>query len=190
MESIELFYEYNGQGIFYQNVSDEVIYQYQNILPDFLINIWRDKGLSHFNDGFFWIVNPNDYKEIISLYKIDSSKLHVVLRTAFGGFIYFNEDGNNNPEKKYNYICPIYNQVSYFTNRLSAVMNGWLTSEDIYAPLMFSNLYEQARKKLPIPAPDECYGFVPAIALGGDFDADNIKIVKMKEHLSMLSQLK
>lgn len=190
MDKIKAFHDFNGKETFYQNVKQNTIDKYQDILPKFLIKIWKDKGLSHYKDGFFWLVNPDEFEETISFFKTDISKIHVVMRTGFGGLIYLNEAGNDNPERKFNYLCPIYNNVTPLTDKLDVVMNGWLTTEEVYAPMMFSHIYEQARKRLPIPAADECYGFVPALALGGDFDADNIKIVKMKEHLSMLSQLK
>jgi integrase/recombinase XerD len=45
---------------------------------------------------------------------------------------------------------------------------------------------------LPILGPpqrDECYGFHPAIALGGPGAADTWKRVKLREHLALLAQL-
>ncbi len=69
-------------------------------------------------------------------------------------------------------------------------MNGWLTDEAIYAPLMLYYLYISARKRLKAPAVDECYGFKPAIALGGDMYSESLEVFKIKEHLSFLAQLK
>lgn len=193
-QNIDIFITYNGTGNAYQSVAPILIDKYDSILPEFLINYWRENGLCNFKDGFFSMVNPDDYAEILSFFKKDTAHCHVVLRTAFGGLIYLNQKAKirkriEGEERKYNYICPIRRNVTHFTDYLHDVMNGWLTTEEIYAPLMFSNLYDQARKRLPPPAPDECYAFVPAIALGGDMDPDNIALVKQKEHLLFLSQL-
>ncbi|MDX2304714.1 MAG: GAD-like domain-containing protein [Microscillaceae bacterium] len=191
MTNLRAFYEFNGDGIFYKDVPDDIIQKYSTTIPEFLLEIWKTKGLSFFKDGFFWLVNPDEYAEILSFFIPKNENLHVVIRTAFGGLIFLDDNSTKitNKGEPYNYLCPINKEITGFTDTLDAVMNGWLTTEEIYAPLMFSNFYAWARERLPIPAPDECYGFVPAIALGGDLDPENIQIVKIKEHMAILSQL-
>jgi hypothetical protein len=190
---VKAFYEYNPLDVIYADMPKSMIEKYQQILPEFLIEIWNKDGLSSHKDGFFWMVNPDDYTEIINQFIPNNNSLHVLIRTAFGGLIYFDENAKINPKKdkyQYNYLCPIFLQVTPLTNNLDVVMNGWLTTEEVYISLMFYNIYKMGRKKLPRPQPDECFGFSPAIALGGDLYPDNIKLFKIKEHLLFLSQLK
>lgn len=187
---IKAFYQYNPLDSIYASVPDSTIEKYQKLLPKFFIEIWKNEGLSSHKDGFFWLVNPEEYHELIKQFIPAQTSLHVLMRTAFGGLIYFDENSHAQKGKEqYNYLCPIYLQVTPFTSSLEAVMNGWLTTTEIYAPLMFYDLYVMARTKLPRPAADECFGFSPAIALGGDMESDHIKLFKIKEHLSFLSQL-
>jgi predicted DNA-binding WGR domain protein len=188
---LKAFYEFNGKGVKYQDIPNEVIEKYSKMLPEFLIKIWQDEGLSSFNDGFVWFVNPDEYSGILSLFVPESENLHVIMRTAFGGLFFMKEHENEHPElvRKYSYFCPIYRKGIEMSDQLEDTLNGWLTTEELLAPYMFSNLYSWARKRLPIPAYDECYGFVPAIAMGGDMEPDNIQIVKQKEHLSFLAQI-
>jgi hypothetical protein len=50
-------------------------------------------------------------------------------------------------------------------------------------------LFQKARKKLGPIEYDECYGFEPAIALGGPGTLSTLRRVKLREHLSLLAQL-
>ena len=36
---------------------------------------------------------------------------------------------------------------------------------------------------------DECFGYVPLLALGGKEDVEHLKKVKMKEHIAVITQL-
>jgi len=50
-------------------------------------------------------------------------------------------------------------------------------------------LFEHARETLGTLAPDEMYGFVPALMLGGSASLANLQRFKADVHLILLSQL-
>lgn len=187
MEKIHYFFDAWQKGEKYEGVNAETISHYETKLPSFLIEMWKENGLSHFNDGFWLTVNPNDYSEIMSWFVSNPSDKIPVLRTAFGGLIYL--DLKPQDEFTYFYLCPIKNQVIPLSDRLEDVFNSWLTTDFLYEPLMFYPVYHQARLRLPIVKPDECYGFVPAIGLGGELNASNVTIQNLKAHLNLLSQI-
>jgi hypothetical protein len=192
-ERLAAFYEYNPPVETYARPSGATIEKYRPRLPDYFIEAWERDGLFTLSDGFFWLVNPDEYVDLLSWFFPENENLIVIMRTAFGGLIFYDQsvkadDGSG--KEAYSYLCPIYLTVTPFTSALDAVLNGWLTSPEIYDPLMFHTIYTVARERLPAPQPDECYGFVPAIALGGDLYPDQIAIFKMKEHLAFLSQLR
>jgi Uncharacterized conserved protein len=191
--NLTAFNEHNPKDGIYATIPKATVNKYQNKLPKALIDIWEKEGLSSYKDGFFWLVNPDEYKEIIYQFIPNEDTLHVLIRTAFGGLIYLNEQAKkqkNNSQEKYNYLCPIYLQVTPLTSDFTALMNGWLTTEDIYIPLMLYEVFRTAKKRLPSLQSDQCFGFTPAIALGGDITPDNISVFNIKEHLGFLSQLK
>ncbi|WP_324604070.1 T6SS immunity protein Tdi1 domain-containing protein [Paenilisteria weihenstephanensis] len=49
--------------------------------------------------------------------------------------------------------------------------------------------YQEAVKKLGTPAYDECFGYVPLLALGGSEKMENLQKVKLKEHILLISAL-
>lgn len=53
----------------------------------------------------------------------------------------------------------------------------------------FGDFFEPAKKKLGLLKADEMYGFVPALAFGGQVALANIEKVKAVEHLMILSQI-
>ena len=192
-EKLKAFFEYNPLSFSYEDMPATAIDKYEHILPDYLIETWKTYGISSYQDSFFFLVNPEDYSANLSQFLPDVTSKHVIIRTALGGLIYFDESAEEACKRggqQYSYLCPHYLQITPFTSNLAAVMNGWLTDEAIYAPLMFYYLYTAARKRLKAPAVDECYGFNLALALGGDMSSESLTVFKIKEHLSFLSQLK
>ncbi|QRR00602.1 GAD-like domain-containing protein [Dyadobacter sandarakinus] len=191
---LKAFYEYNLPVEPYAKVPAETIDRYRSVLPDYFITLWEKEGLLTLKDRFFWLVNPEEYTEVLSWFIPKAEQYTVLLRTAFGGMVFFDKTAEGHDEhsgkEAYNFICPVYQTITPFTSALDAVLNGWLTTPEIYDPLMFQSLYTLARQELPAPEADEIYGFAPAIALGGDLFPSQVKVFKLREHLSFLSQLK
>ena len=48
-----------------EKISDELIKQYETVLPDKLIAIWKEYGYGELLDGYLRIINPNDYQQLI-----------------------------------------------------------------------------------------------------------------------------
>lgn len=192
IELFKFFYVYNPLDQKWSSVHKTTIEKYREILPICIIDMWQDTGFSSHKDGFIWMVNPDDYRDIITQFIPASENLHVIIRTAFGGLVFFDASAAESQisgTEQYNYLCPIFLRITPLTSDLGAVMNGWLSTEEICSQLMLYNLYRLARNRLSVPTQDECYGFSPAIALGGDINSDNLNIYKIKEHLFFLSQL-
>lgn len=51
------------------------------------------------------------------------------------------------------------------------------------------DLYGEAVNKYGKLAYDECFGYVPLLALGGKESVENIKKVKMKEHIAVIADM-
>ncbi|PHU33876.1 hypothetical protein CSX01_12995 [Pseudobutyrivibrio ruminis] len=50
-------------------------------------------------------------------------------------------------------------------------------------------LYIEAVNKLGKLEQDECFGYVPLLGLGGSEKVDNLNIVKIREHIELISQM-
>lgn len=49
--------------------------------------------------------------------------------------------------------------------------------------------YLEASARYGAPGYDECFGYVPLLALGGPRKVENLQKVKLVEHLSIITQL-
>lgn len=51
------------------------------------------------------------------------------------------------------------------------------------------DLYEKAVDKYGTLNYDECFGYVPILALGGKESVNNLKKVKIREHIALITEL-
>lgn len=160
-----------------------------SMAPDSIREIFNRYGLSSFERGFLWLIDPAEYKEhyqpwfdLIAQAEgyINSKDAYPFMRTAFGDCFFFEEDqlvfvsistGGTN-----------YLDVNFYFNRT-------LTEEDnlngIYLFDMFTKFIEDSGSI----GEKECLGFLPPLALGGEIIQGNIERVGLFEHLAFLSEL-
>lgn len=83
MENLFDYIEYKSS---ISEVDEQTIQQFEGILPDELINEWKNRGFSYYLNGLLLTVNPTDYYEIIIGFNEgkEKEKCHVVFRSVFG----------------------------------------------------------------------------------------------------------
>ena len=48
------------------DMKQEIIQKYEAVLPDEIIKIWEDYGLCTLLEGYLKLINPDEYKELLS----------------------------------------------------------------------------------------------------------------------------
>jgi hypothetical protein len=143
----------------------------------------KDEGLCTYAEGLFTMVDPRKYDEVLKDYKVYSDKCISLVKNAFGDLFYF--DGFEcrilYTSHNENYSFATGDAVKYF-------FTFQLTDASFLTKNFKKKLFSQALKKYGALKPDETYGFVPALPLGGEEKLENIEIVKTLEYLSILSQ--
>ena len=176
------------------------IEKWRGKLPDQLLTYWQEEGWCGYANGLFWTVDPDDYEDIVDEWLEDSpleqlDAFHVIARTAFGDLYLWGEKTGASTDVS----CSI-----HVITALSKDLKRKLKDPDFYARTFFSNkspdhcdlndesglpLFARALKKLGPLAPDEMYGFEPAIVLGGKMQLENLAKLKLDVHLTILRQL-
>ncbi|WP_119079985.1 T6SS immunity protein Tdi1 domain-containing protein [Chitinophaga alhagiae] len=157
--------------------------KYSSRLPGFLLQLWKENGYCSFSKGFFWLVNPDDLAEETAAVAPDFKGALPALRTGLGA-VFFEHNG------AWHSYDPVYLDVTSYENfSLADVMNYSVTADESLNEYYYHHLYKKAYKRLGPVSYDECYGFVPAVALGGELAADSLQKVKLREYLQILSQL-
>lgn len=192
-EFFSCFVEEFGAQIERREVPGSTISRYKNKLPDQLLQYWVEHGWGGYAGGLFWTVNPQEYEALLSHWLTDTEfngreNYHVIARSAFGVLYVWGETSGycltiSCPMARYS------SRVSRFTGLkmdfgVKAFFSGMnARSND------FGDMFEAAVEELGRLKPDEMYGFVPALALGGPIEFNNLQKVKTIEHLEFLSQL-
>jgi hypothetical protein len=185
LKSFLQFEETYGPGNRYAILTDlQISALRKTALPDYYIDYLQKEGLKEFNNGFWWFLNPLDEdKPLLDPPGSLRGKVYYpLLRNAFGGFVVFIEG-------QFYHADPQTQNFGLLGKQLEAVIHGSLLSDISRRKMYYGDFFDYASSKFGKIKSDEIYAFVPAPAFGGEFTNGNIKVVKLKEHLSFLAQL-
>ena len=160
----------------------EVIEKYKSKVPVELIEIWKNKGLGTFLNGFLKVINPDDYSELVRDSYFRGDIAIPIFATAFGDMIVCEEG-------KYLRMVK-YKDGVFITILENLPLFLQFVDEPDFADDYFElPLYTEAIEKYGLLDYDQCFGFVPLLALGGFKDMDHLDKVKIYEHIILITAL-
>jgi len=199
-DEFEMFIEEMGESTTSIEVPSTSIEKYRGKLPDQLLEYWKDEGWSGYQNGLFWLTNPEDYDDLVDEWLDDTpyesiDHYHVIARSAFGKLYLWGEYYN----QSFTISCPMHSIIA-LDNELETKSNDpdstlrsfFAVSEPEDFDIDDQNgepLFERARAKFGDLEQDEMYGFKHAIATGGQILLENLEKVKLDQHLTILRQL-
>lgn len=192
-EDFEFFLEQMGPVVHKRHVPPSSIERFRGKLPDQLLAYWEEHGWCGYADGLFWTVDPHEYEPVLEAWIGDTPFMekdayHIIARSAFGKLYFWGERTGDSLKV----ITPgayCFPRQSRFQNgRLEHGIRMFFSKRDREENDM-EGLFSSARAKLGQLKHDEMYGFVPALALGGEPKLASLKKVKAVEHLVLLAQL-
>ena len=164
----------------FSDVDEKLISQYEEKLPQKIIYIWTNYGLGTFYNGYLKIINPNEYKELIEKTYFQGNVSIPIFATAFGDIITWEKNQFIGIIKyRYGENDVISDEFDFFYEDL---LDGEFDDTDFNI-----KKYKEALNKYGMLEYDECFGYVPLIAMGGKESVENIKKAKIKEHISLIS---
>lgn len=163
-------------------MEQELVKKYETLLPGELIEIWKKYGLGNLLDGYISVINPEEYQELLDETYFRGKISIPILTTAFGDVITL-EEGQYIGMVKYkngNFVILAKNFKRFIQN----------LDDDYFGEKYFQiPEYVEAVKKLGALEQDECFGYVPLLALGGSEKVDNLSKVKTREYIELISQV-
>ena len=139
-------------------------------------------GWCAYGDGLIWLVNPDALKAPVKEWLGATHKAIPFARSAFAHVFLWDAEGAH-------MLDPHHGTLAKVVNNISVVFDYVLCRKQLLDDVLEQKLFRKALKKLGPLQHDECFGFEPAIALGGSESVENVRKVKLREHLSILSQL-
>ncbi len=166
-----------------RKATGESIKQYQGKLPDALLEDWQEAGWCGYGKGLIWIIDPSTLESSLKDWVEESERAIAFARTAFGDIIVWTG-------KDIYYVDVLYDKYSRIGGDIDVFFDVTLCDKVYINSVLDRKLFLQALKKLGELDHDECYGFEPAISLGGSGTLDTLRKVKLREYLSILAQTK
>jgi hypothetical protein len=176
----------------YGNVIDsrpllkESILQFQGRLSERLINLLLNDGFGGYANGLIWTIDPLSYKNTIMHWLALGGNGVPFLRTCFGDILVW-DDKSIKPVLKL--IDIRHCKKLILPGNIDELFDEEFEDYDYFLYWLKAEEFPAIYEKLGPLKHDECYGYEPVLALGGDEIIDNLKIVKFDVHLNIITQL-
>lgn len=159
--------------------------RYQDRVPAELLEIWVNYGFGIFCEGYLKVVNPEDYADLLAdTYQLTSTPSSapalVLFATAMGDLLIWERGYLVLINYRRGQTKNLSKGLDFFFDDLAD--NWTLPNKLRWEP------YPAARARLGEPAFDECFGYVPLLALGGPETVEHLEKVKLQEHIALISQ--
>jgi len=181
MSNLDEFVTKNGPALDCESAKASVIAAYKKKLPEALIEFWKESGFCGYAEGLVWIVDPTKYSDLLTDWDVPKGSI-VFGRTAFADLMLW-------AEGQVQYLFVHHGRIAAITDDLELYINSSLTSDSYLDKALMGREFKKVVRRLGRPAADECYAFVPALALGGSGKIETIQKVKLREHLGILAEL-
>ncbi|WP_448635409.1 T6SS immunity protein Tdi1 domain-containing protein [Pedobacter panaciterrae] len=179
----DTFFEKYPDYLIVERPNHDLLNNFREKLPDQLIDFWNEYGFGTFMNGYLKVVNPLVYQSVFDDAYANGDREIVFAVTGLGDFltwtgdsiraVYFKDGGDS--------IIESGDDMEWFFD-MDLADHGFLRDN------LDDKIYVAAKQKLGEPRYDECYGYVPLLALGGSEKIENLQKVKIKEHVSLIAQ--
>ncbi|RNB52006.1 DUF1851 domain-containing protein [Brevibacillus gelatini] len=164
-----------------EKASSAVIDKYKKIVPMEVVNIWADYGFGSILEGYLKIINPDNFRGILEDVYVRHEDAIPLFTTSMGDMIVW-EKGRylnllNFRKGKVNVISAGFD---FFLEDIND--HSFLEQELDWLP------YTEAIQNYGEPKFDECFGYVPLLGLGGHEKVENLRKVKLIEHIYLITQ--
>lgn len=197
-ENFEYIFSEIGKPVPFSNITDSELSAVSGALPAAMTAFMKEFGRCQFLDGMLSVVHPGDLQSLLDLIferdKDLGAKKTVPFAYSVFGTVYF-----WNAEHGLGDVNLVTGQVTC-EEIVNPNPDRTHLENTIYVPFMLEKeshdlfddsdkpLFKRALKKLGKIDFLECYGFVPALAFGGEAVLENLKRLSAPEHFAILAQ--
>lgn len=177
----DAFVKQHGPALDRRAFSEERVTRHRDFLPEQLLEFWKEEGWSSYAEGFLRVTEPDVLDDVLDDWLGASHARAVIISTALGHLVVWAGGAAH-------LLNPHDGRVRKLTDDVEILFDIVLCDEDVLEG-MKRGLYDAALPRLGRPRPDECFGFVPALALGGSETPDSLQRVELREHLAILAEV-
>ena len=177
-------------------VPEEVIESFRNRLPPALIDFWIQYGWCNLKNNYYWICDPRPFDILLqSIFRGDlefkPEDMSVVAYTVFNNLKVWHRAGRTvliDMEKSEVTFQSLKSTIKPETGSSYShdFLVGCLINDEMITDTEY---FDMACDILGRPVYGECFAYVPALQLGGQEDIENLRRVRLLEHIEFLVQL-
>ncbi len=165
----------------YGNIPDDIMLKYKDKVPTELLEVWGKYGLGSLINSYLKLINPDDYLELLEGCYLRSSEAVPIFTTSMGDIIVWEKERYVNLLSfRKGYVSVISSGFEFFFDDLNDI--NFINDELNWQP------YTEAIKKNGEPTYGECFGYIPILGIGGVEKVENLKKVKLREHIYLITQ--
>ena len=165
-----------------QKVDESILQQYEQVLPEKLLEFWRTFGFGSLATNYIKVINPNEYIDLLnSVYVSPINEIAIpIFITGLGDFIVW--------ENSYTVLINLRKGMSEVVESGFDFFLDDLSDEDFLKEDLKNKNYPEIVSRSGELSFDECYAYFPLVELGGAEKVENLKKVKIKEYISIVAQ--
>ena len=169
--------------------------------PATIQQLWREDGLGSLYKGQAWLCDPVEFAPVVRVLfagdpDLKPERTHIYAYTVFGIAIFWNEDFNSGEVDLVRGIAKC-NGLTSGKQRENVYLDSLMALETFKYDAHGADdqdendkwMFARAKKALGPAAYGECYGYFPALALGGARLVETMRRVQAVEHFAMLAQM-
>ena len=160
--------------------NDDTILKYKDKLPSELIEVWKEYGFGSMLNSYLKVINPDMYLDILEECYLRSEQVIPIFTTAMGDLIVWEKEKYVNLLNfRKGYVTVVSSGFEFFFDDLNDA--DYMNDELQWQP------YQEAVEKYGEPSYEECFGYTPLLGLGGAEKVQNLKKVKLREHILIIT---
>lgn len=153
---------------------------FKPIVPEEFIYVWEEFGLGSFMGGYMRVIDPRAFAELAEEVVSWGKQCVPLMVTALGDMLVWDVEAHS-----LEMIFCRYGIYKLWKDDFFQLLGDKSFVESELEPTN----YDEAVKLYGVPDFDECFGYVPLLALGGGETADHLKRCKVREHIYLISQM-
>lgn len=159
------------------DVEEETIEKYQKYVSDEVLYIWKNYGYGSFCNGFFRLINPDEYMDSFQRSFDMLDRYIPVMTTGMGDIIV---------QLYYSKGLEVY-MPRYHGHK--TIIGGFLDTGFGLDYFFRLGIYKDAVKKYGVPDDQTCFAYTIPISRGGYEDVEHMKTESMEKYLDEMYQI-
>lgn len=163
-------------------IPEESIAVFANRVPAEIVAFWRENGTGWLPDGFFRVVDPAHAETMLDgVFELPAGAV-VLFTTALADLVIWIDGRFYLLVWRWGVLDTLPHEGA-----LDDVLR-WMRDPELLESWFRWQPYPAAAQRDGVPELDECFGFVPLLALGGPNSADNLQKMHLWVHIAIILQ--